>query len=203
MEREYGVAMAQVLMKKELRMFCKRGVDAVTKGMRQLHDMNALEPVSGLTGEEKRSALGYLMYLKEKADGNIKDRGCADGRKQREYIAKSDAASPTVSVEAIFITSVIDAFECRDVATADIPGAYLHADYITDTLVRFDNTMAELYVKISPKIYKPYIEFGRNGNVVLHAKLKKALYGCLRSGLLFWNNLSSNLQRQGFILNPL
>ena len=113
------------------------------------------------------------MYLKEKADSNIKGRGCADGRKQREYIEKSDAAPPTLSVEAAFITSVIDAFEYRDVATVDILGTYLRVDYDTDTLVRFNSTMAELLVKISPKIYKSYIEFGRNGNVVLYAKLKK------------------------------
>jgi hypothetical protein len=95
------------------------------------------------------------MYLKEKADGKIKGRGCADGRKQRAYIDKSDAASPTVSIEAVFITSVIDALEGRDVATADIPGAYLHADYDAHTLVRFDSTMAELLVKINPKFINP------------------------------------------------
>ena len=53
------------------------------------------------------------MYLKEKSDGRIKGRGCADGRKQREYIRKEDEASPTVSTEAVFITSVFDALENR------------------------------------------------------------------------------------------
>ena len=43
--------MAQVLMKEGLRMFGKKGVDAVTKKMCQLHDVKALEPVHGLIGE--------------------------------------------------------------------------------------------------------------------------------------------------------
>ena len=115
--------------------------------------------------------------MEEKLDGRIKGRGCADGRNQRRYITKSEAASPTVSVEAVFITSVIDALEMRDVGVADIPGAYLHADADENILVRFDGTMAELLVKINPKIYKPYIESSRKGTTVLYAKLKKPCMG--------------------------
>ena len=37
--------------------------------------------------------------------------------------------------------------------------------------------MTELLVKIHPKIYKPYIEFSRNGNIVLYANLKKPYTG--------------------------
>ena len=36
------------------------------------------------------------MHLKEKSDDKIEGRGCTDGRKQREYITKEDATSPTV-----------------------------------------------------------------------------------------------------------
>ena len=53
------------------------------------------------------------MFLKEKRDGTIKGRGCADGRKQREYTNKEDASSPTVAIESVFLTSVIDAHEAR------------------------------------------------------------------------------------------
>ena len=65
------------------------------------------------------------MYLKEKRTGEIKGRGCADGRSQREYIKIIDTSSPTVSLVAILLTCMIDAFERRDVATVDIPGAFL------------------------------------------------------------------------------
>ena len=94
------------------------------------------------------------MYLKKKGDGRIKGRGCADGRKQRSYIDKSEAASPTVSVEAVFITSTIDACEDRDVGVADIPGAYLHTDLDENTLLRFEGAMAELLTKINTKMIK-------------------------------------------------
>ena len=116
------IALDQVLMRKGLELFGEWGVEAVESEMKQLHEMGALEPVGKLSWKEKSGALGYLMYFKEKSDGKIKGRGCADGRKQRRYISMSEAASPTVSVEAFLITSVIDASEGRDVGVAGYQG---------------------------------------------------------------------------------
>jgi hypothetical protein len=48
------------------------------------------------------------MFLKQKR-GKIKGRGCADGRKQREYLGRDETSSPTVSIETIMLTSIIDA----------------------------------------------------------------------------------------------
>ena len=55
----------------------------------------------------KRAALTYLMFLKQKRNGIFKGRGCADGRKQRAYIAKEDASAPTVEIEYIMLSCVI------------------------------------------------------------------------------------------------
>jgi hypothetical protein len=75
--------------------------------------------------KEQKKALESLMFLKEKRDGTTKGRACADGRKQQEGSTKSDATSPTVSLEAVLITSTIDTFEGRDIAIVDVPGAFL------------------------------------------------------------------------------
>ena len=64
------------------------------------------------------------MFLKQKKSGEIKARGCADGRKQRGYVQKENSSSPTVSTEALLLSSVIDAKEGRDVAFVDIPGRF-------------------------------------------------------------------------------
>ena len=82
----------------------------------------------GLTREEKSKALKYLMFLKEKRCRKIKGRGCADGRPQRLYKTKEETSSPTVSTEALFLTSMIDAMERRCVITMDIAGAFMKAD---------------------------------------------------------------------------
>lgn len=80
------------------------------------------------------------MFLKKKRSGRIKGRGCADGRKQRAYTNKEDASSPTVAIEALMLSCVIDAKEGRDVATVDIPGAFMQADMDDLVHMRLDRT---------------------------------------------------------------
>jgi hypothetical protein len=70
-----------ISLKKGLKHFSKDGAEAVVKKLRQLDDLNAIEPVNGreLTHKEHKTALDYHMYLKEKQDGRIKVRGSTDG----------------------------------------------------------------------------------------------------------------------------
>ena len=68
------------------------------------------------------------MFLAEKRDGRVKERGCSDGRKQRMKTSKEDAASTTVAMKISIIDSAIEAHEDRDVATINIPGVYLHTE---------------------------------------------------------------------------
>ena len=150
-----------------------------------------------MTGIQKRQALAYLMFLKRKRCGTIKARGYADGRKQRAYIAKEDAASPTVSTEALFITAVIDALEEREVAIVDVPGAFMQADMGSLVHVRFTGKMVELLLEIDPEEYGPYITTEKDQKV-LYVKLLKALYGTIRAARLFYEKLCCKLQEWGF-----
>jgi hypothetical protein len=61
-------------------LFGDKGVDAVMKELDQLHARKVLKPTKNLNCKEQRDALQYLMFLKEKRNGIIKARGCADGR---------------------------------------------------------------------------------------------------------------------------
>ena len=47
------------------------------------------------------------------------------GNKQHGFIRKDEASSPTACTEAIMLTAVVDAKEERDVATVDIPNAFV------------------------------------------------------------------------------
>jgi hypothetical protein len=127
---------------------------------------------------------------------------CADGQKQRGDWTKQETKLPTVSTEAVFITAVIDSHEERDVACFDIPGAFLHADsdeYITMIL---KGRLAELMVKVAPNLYRKYISVDAKGLAILYVKMQKAIYGLLRSALLFYKKLVSDLESTGFKLNP-
>lgn len=61
--------------------------------------------------EERKKALRYLMFIKEKGNSTIKARGCADGKLQQEYTDKADTSSPTVSLEVMLLTCATDAKE--------------------------------------------------------------------------------------------
>lgn len=209
--RDYGhihttlehTVMTQMSMKKGIKEFGDAGVDAVLNELQQLHDRKVLEPklANELTREEKRAALHYLMFLKKKRNGRIKGRGCADGRKQRLHTKKEDASSPTVAIEAVMLSCVIDAEERRDVAILDIPGAFMQADMDEIVHMRLDGKMAELLVRIDPNTYEKYVVH-ENSKPALYVVLKKALYGTLRAALLFWRRLSSQLSEWGFEANP-
>ena len=117
----------QISLKPDLRTFGNGGMKAVEKEMCHLHGRDVIMPVHKhcLTPKQRKEALAYLIFLKCKHCGKIKGCGCADGRKQRAYIAKEESTAPTVSTEAVFLTAMIDALENRNVAVLDVPGAFM------------------------------------------------------------------------------
>ena len=77
-----------------------------------------------------------------------------DDRPQRAYISKEEAASPTTALESLLITLLIDAWERRDVATADIVGAYLNA-YMRDfVIVKLVGDEVDIICKLNPEYKK-------------------------------------------------
>jgi hypothetical protein len=193
----------QYSVKRGLKEFGEAGAEAVIKEMQQLDRMKVGEPTmaSMMTRAEKKASLEYLMFLKKKRCGRIKGRGCADGRKQRLYTNKEDTSSPTVTTEGLFLSCVIDAKEGRDVATADIPGAFMQADMDETVFVRMAGPLAKLLTRVDPNKYGRFVTM-ENGKPVIYIRLLKALYGTLQAALLFWKDLSSLLKKWGFTINP-
>ena len=197
--KQYGV-------RQGIKIFGDEGVEAVLKELKQIHDRSVVTPIdpAKMTKEMRDKALPYLMFLKRKRCGTVKGRGCADGRRQREFISKEEASSPTVSLHALMISCLIDAIEGRDVATADIPGAFLQTEMPEgeDVYIRLDGTMADLLARLDLNLYEPCMLKQRSGRKVLYAKANKAIYGTLRAALLFWEKLTGTLEDWGFEPNP-
>ena len=113
--------------------------------------------------------------VKEKRDGKIKGRACADGRKQRRYINRDDVSSPTVQLESLMISLLIDTHEQREVATADVIGAYLLANMDDFVLVKINGTAVDIMCKVNAT-FKEYVCIEK-GKKALYLQLTKALYG--------------------------
>ena len=202
-EQIFNFLTEQMSAKRGLQQFGEAGADAIKKELEQLVYRKVMQGRSAgqLTTAQKKAALRYLMFLKQKRCGCIKGRGCADGRKQRLWKSKEETSSPTISVEALFITCLIDAKEGGDIATCDVPSAFMHADIDEVIHLRLDGEIAELLLKVDPSYAKYATK--EKGKTVIFTELSKALYGTLQAALLFWKNLSSFLVDElGFTVNP-
>ena len=62
--------------------------------------------------------------------------------------------------------------------------------------------LAELMTMIQTNLYRKFVIINRKGEIILYVKLQKALYGLLRSSLLFYKMLVKDLYSERFILNP-
>ena len=172
------------------------------KEFSQLDNKQVFKPkvVEELSASQRNNALNLITMIKEKRDGKIKGRACADGRKQRGYISKDEVSSPTVQLESLMITLLIDATEKRDVATADIVGAYLLADIDDYVLVKLTGETVGIMCQVNPSLQKFITK--EKGRDVLYLQLAKALYGCMQSALLWYDTFKGCLESLGFTLNP-
>lgn len=144
--------------------------------------------------QEMDESYAYMMFLKRKRCGTAKGRGCADGRKQRRYIAKEDASSPTdATEESVFSTALIDAEEGREVAVVDIPGAFMQADMDEETFVRINGKMAEQLIEIDRMMYQPYVTMEGKKTVIYEELLKAGSLWNVVSGLTILGKTQSSV----------
>jgi hypothetical protein len=191
-------------LKQGLKHFPKETKEATLSELMQLHNMKVFELVDRLilSKQDVLGTLNTLTFIKRKRCGRIKVRTCADGRLQRDLYQKWESSSPTVRMELVLYTSMLDAHEGRIVDVYNIPGAFLHANQTDLTYIRIIGDAAKLRVEISPDTYKKFM-IPERGKDVIYLILKKALYGCMKLALLFWEHLSGKLIERDYKLNTL
>ena len=125
-----GFMLTQMTATASIKKHGQRAIEALMNEFLQLHNKDIFEPMHAhkLTNDQKRRALRAINLIKEKRCGKLKGRTVADGSMQRNRYTKEETTSPTISVDALMLTLLVNAKEKRDVATADVEGAYLHAD---------------------------------------------------------------------------
>ena len=197
-----GFIMTQMTANAGIKKHGQVAIDALFQEFSQLHDLGVFEGQDArkLTDAQKRAALRAISMIKKKRCGKIKGRAVADGRSQRNLFTKEQTTSPTVSTDALMLSILIDALERRDVATADVAGAYLHAHMKDFTLLKVEGPSVDKLCDVSPE-YKKFVCY-EDGKKVLYLKLLKALYGCVQSALLWYELFSGTLKNMGFKLNP-
>jgi hypothetical protein len=197
-----GFIFTQMSDKAGIRKHGKVAIDVLYQEFLQLHDLDVFKGhhAKNRTKDQRKGALRAISVIKEKRCGKIKGRTIADGRPQRALYTKEETSSPTVSTDALLISIIIDACEHWDVATADVAGAHLHALLKDFTPLRMEGELVDIMCDVC-SIYKEFVTY-ENGKKVLYLQLLKALYGCVKSALLWYELFPGTLQGMGFELNP-
>ena len=132
-------------------MGCEKVEKSAYVEFEQIHKRGTLSPIHPkiMTREESEKVLRSIMLTKMKASGECKTRTVADGSQQRGTERDEDKTSPTVSLQAILLKSIIDTKEQRFVITMDIPNAFLNSNLPHDekVIMRLVGELAEIIVK--------------------------------------------------------
>jgi hypothetical protein len=197
-----GFIMTQMSAKAGIKKHGQVALDALYSKFLQLHDLEVFKGLlqaSELTKAQRNASLRAISVIKEKRCGKIKGRTVADGRPQKGLYTKEETTLPTVSTDALMLSILIEAWERRDVATADVAGAYLKAKFEDFVVLRIEGESVDIMCRVSEH-YEQFVTY-ENGKKVLYLQLLKALYGCVKSALLWYELFTGTLQKLGFVLN--
>ena len=179
--------------------------EAMRKELQQLHNKKVIEaidvPISGL---KHSKVIGVKGFFKEKLNistgqfEKLKFRLVPHGHLvDRSLYSFDETTSPTVSLESVFATINLAAYENRRGFTMDIPGAYLNAELKEPHMVRFGVDLAAEYINLYPK-YKRHLQ--DDGTMLF--VVKKAFYGLPESSALWYDDISKFLLEKGYKSHP-
>jgi len=96
------------------------------------------------------------------------------------------------------LSIIVDAHEGRrDVATVDVTGAYLKADMDDFVVMKFMDDSVDILCEMNP-LHKRFIAVEK-GIKELYIRLVKAIYGCVKSALLWYDLFNNTLNEMGFV----
>ena len=129
----------------------------------------------------------------------------AGGNKQRGYISKEDASSPTVASESVLLSCIIYAKEGRDVAVIDIPNAFIQTrveDEKDMAIIKIRGILVDILVDLAPDVYREFFITDKKGFIKLVVQCHNAQYGTMVASLLYYRKFVKSLTDIGFVLNP-
>ena len=203
----FKLVMTQISLKNAIKLWGEDARSAAQSEIKQLHWRDSFQPIHrrDLTEKEKAMILESHMFVIKKRDGKIKAREVAGGNKQRGFIEKEDASSPTVATESVLLTCTIDAMENRDVCVVDIPNAFIQTrveNKKDQTINRIRGELVTMLVDIAPDVYSDFVEVDKRGNKQLIVRCLNALYGTMVASLLFYKKFTKILSERDFKMNP-
>ena len=119
---------------------------------------------------------------------------------QQNLYSKDENAPPTVYNDTLIMTFFIYVWGNRDVASADVNGAYSHTTMNDFTTRKLEGEAADVISKVN--IQNEKCVCWKRVKEVMYIHLLKTVYGYVKSALLWYELFSSILYDSGLKLNP-
>lgn len=129
----------------------------------------------------------------------LKGRIVGGGHRQdHSQFSDSEISSPTVSLTAVMIGAAVASHRGQLIMTLDHKAAYLNAVMKgPEVIMLLPPDVSHLLIELDPS-HSQYLRSDKR----IAVRLKKALYGCIQSAVLWYNELSSTIEGMGFVKNP-
>ena len=195
------LVMTQLTLKAAIKTWGSQATTAAEAEMKQLHWQNSSKPVrwNKLTEKQKAAVLELHIFLTQKRTGKIKGSTIAGGNKKRNYIEKEDASSPTVAMESVILTVIIDVMEQRDTAIIDVPKVFIQTvvkDKSKCVIIQIQGMLVDILVKITPEVYKSFVTANEKGQKQILVECLNALYGMMVASLLYYQKFTNRLKEK-------
>ena len=118
----------------------------------------------------------------------------------RKFVPREEARFPTIALDALITSVIIDAYKDEKVAIFYFPGVHLQTDLPDDkfVLLKLKGQFLEIMCKVN-EAYMPTVTV-KNSQKVSYLRIKKAIYGMIEPALLWYKLYTSVLMDMGFEL---
>ena len=110
--------------------------------------------------------------------------------------------SPTIEIEALFESLLIDSHEGISVQIFDFMGEYIQASLSDDNVVQmeFEGEFLDIVCKVNSE-YEEFVTYDK-GKKVLRVLILKMIYGMIESDFLWYNLFSKKISDLGIKIKP-
>ena len=194
-----------VSIKRALELYGEKGKEALKLEIENMMRKEVWTPIDfrSMSKSKRKRLISSQAFIKQKmkpdgTEDKTKARIVAGGHQQdRELYPNS--SSPTASMTSIFIETAIAAKKKQTVVSLDVGSAYLNSIQTNVIYMSLDKELSKIVVELYPD-YEQYVD-PNNGKITV--QLKKALYGCIESARLWYENIKETLESINFTSNQL
>jgi hypothetical protein len=119
-------------------------------------------------------------------------------------VREENASLPTVAVESVSLSCIVDAEKGRDVAVIDTANAFMQTcveDKKDMAFIKIRGVLVDILVDIAPEVYKKHVTKDKNGVAQSLVQCQNALCGTMVASPLCCRKFVKSLTSVGFIID--